>query len=154
MVSFRLFIDALHRAISDAASSLMNSNDDVLNKFFVQKSSISKDGTEDQVLIPKTVKMEYPVLNNDGNIEKGEVQVPLITLIPVCATKIEKATLTSEFGLSVDDHEVQINFVDSKLHQQDVAYGKLEVIIAPDDVPKGVELLINGYNNILKRQIP
>lgn len=153
MVSFKLFVEAIHRAISEAANSLISRNKDLFDTYFEKTVQENEVGTEMQVLNPKTINLAYPMLDNEGNVVEGEIKVPLITIVPVCATKIEKATLTAEFGLSAANDEIQINFIDATQHKGDAAYGKLEVVISPQAPPKGLELLISGYNNILKRQI-
>lgn len=154
MISFKLFIEAIHQAISRAVSSLSDRNKELLDAYFEKTTPEDESENGQQILNPKAITLGYPMLDNDGNVIKGEIQVPLITIVPVCGTKIEKATLTTEFGLNVANDEVQINFVDATQHNSIAAYGKLEVVISPQEPPKGLELLINGYNNILKRQIP
>ncbi|MDC1882076.1 DUF2589 domain-containing protein [Bacteroides uniformis] len=153
MISFKLFVEAIHRAVNEAADSLAKRNEELLDKYFYETFPTNEPQTGKQVLNPKMINLEYPMLDSEGRVIKGEIQVPLITIVPVSATKIEKATLTAEFELSVADEEVQINFFDTTQHKSDTAYGKLEVVISPQDIPKGLELLISGYNNILKRQI-
>lgn len=153
MISFKLFVEAIHRAVNEAADSLAKRNEELFGKYFYGTLPTNEPQTGKQVLNPKMINLEYPMLDSEGRVIKGEIQVPLITIVPVSATKIEKATLTAEFELSVADEEVQINFFDTTQHKSDTAYGKLEVVISPQDIPKGLELLISGYNNILKRQI-
>lgn len=154
MVSFKLFIDAIHRAISQTSNSLIDKNEEFLDRYFTKKVQKDTEGIENEILSPKSIHMSYPILDDNGNVIKSEIQVPLLTIVPVCATKIEKATLTSEFGLDVEEDEVQINFVDPTQHKDNIAYGKVEIIISPQDPPKGLDLLVNAYNNILRRQIP
>ncbi|MCD7943029.1 MAG: DUF2589 domain-containing protein [Bacteroides intestinalis] len=80
------------------------------------------------------------------------VQVPLITLVPVTASKIEKATVTAEFALEVINNELQISFPNNK-SSENATVGKLEIVISPQELTDGLELIIEGYANALKRQI-
>lgn len=149
MISFKLFVEAIHRAVIEAADVLAKRNEELFDKYFYKSTTPAGKS----VLNPKMINLEYPMLNSEGQVVKGEVLVPLITVVPVNASKIEKATLTAEFKLDVVDEEVQIHFSESARSEHDVTCGKLEMVISPQELPKGLELLVNGYNNILKRQI-
>lgn len=60
------------------------------------------------------MQLEYPALDDTGAVTTTTVQVPLITLVPVTASKIEKATVTAEFALEVINDELQISFPNKK----------------------------------------
>lgn len=153
MTSFKSFVEAIHSAVSEAADSLLKSSGEMLDRFFDKKSSTGEDTSERQVLVPKTVSVEYPTLDSKGLVTNGEVQVPLIAIASIGATKIEKATLTASFELNETDGEIQVGLSGSNNFNDDTTNCRLEIIISPQELPKGLELLVNGYNNILKRQI-
>lgn len=153
MISFKLFIEAIHKAVSGAADTLADRNNELLDKYFYKEANEDGNSPEDDILHPRMVEMEYPTLNSEGNVEKGCIQVPLITMVPLCAIKIEKATLSAEFDLSVEDNDLQISFPNGGRSKDGNSCGKLDIVISQQDAPQGMELLVNGYNNILKRQL-
>ena len=61
----------------------------MLDKYF-EKPAVGA-GKDKGALIPKIVQLEYPTLDDAGAVTTTMVQVPLITLVPVTASKIEKA---------------------------------------------------------------
>ena len=144
MISFKLFVEAIHHAIVSASDSLMDKNEGLLDKYF--EKPVVGVGKDKGALIPKIVQLEYPTLDDAGAVTTTTVQVPLITLVPVTASKIEKATVTAEFALEVINNELQISFPNNK-SSENATVGKLEIVISPQ------ELIIEGYANALKRQI-
>ena len=86
MISFKLFVEAIHHAIVSASDSLMDKNEGLLDKYF-EKPAVGA-GKDKGALIPKIVKLEYPTLDDVGAVTTTTVQVPLITLVPVTASKI------------------------------------------------------------------
>lgn len=151
MISFKQFVEAIHHAIVSAGDSLMDKNRGLLDTYF-EKSSITEDGQDKEALVPKIVKLAYPTLDDTGAVVTTTVQVPLITLVPFTASKIEKATVTAEFALEVVNDELQISFPGDK-SSKNATVGKLEIIISPGEPTDGLELIIEGYANALKRQI-
>ena len=99
------------------------------------------------------MQLEYPALDDTGAVTTTTVQVPLITLVPVTASKIEKATVTAEFALEVINDELQISFPNKKTIRKMLRWEKLEIVISPQELTDGLELIIEGYANALKRQI-
>ena len=60
MISFKLFVEAIHHAIVSASDSLMDKNEGLLDKYF-EKPAVGA-GKDKGALIPKIVKLEYPTL--------------------------------------------------------------------------------------------
>lgn len=146
MISFKLFVEAIHHAIVSASDSLMDKNEGLLDKYF--EKPVDGEGKNKGALVPKIVQLEYPALDDTGAVTTTTVQVPLITL----ASKIEKATVTAEFALEVINDELQISFPNKKI-SENATVGKLEIVISPQELTDGLELIIEGYANALKRQI-
>lgn len=73
-------------------------------------------------------------------------------MVPVTASKIEKATVTAEFALEVVNDELLIGFPNNKPSDK-ATIGKLEIVISPQEPTDGLGLIIDGYANALKRQI-
>ena len=143
MISFKLFVEAIHHAIVSASDSLMDKNEGLLDKYF--EKPVDGEGKNKGALVPKIVQLEYPALDDTGAVTTTTVQVPSITLV-------EKATVTAEFALEVINDELQISFPNKKI-SENATVGKLEIVISPQELTDGLELIIEGYANALKRQI-
>ncbi len=165
MISFKSFIHAVHAAIMYASDSLMDKNVGLLDKYFEETTTEEKDVLGKVIAVkksmsPKTVTLDYPNQNADGNIVVTHVQVPLITLVPISISQIEKATLTADFEMEIVNDTLQLHFADSNAKQKNGFFkksktnrGKLEIVISPQDTTDGLKLMIEGYEAILKRQI-
>lgn len=160
MISFKLFVEAVHNAIIEASNTLMDKNVGLLDKYFEEAPTNSDDTTGETTgksLSPKTVMLEYPTLNADGEVETTEIQVPLITMVPLSMSHIEKATLSADFDLEIVDDELQLNFprrsdgVFSKKGKRTT--GSLEIVIAPQESSEGMKQIVEAYESVLKRQI-
>lgn len=136
MISFKLFVEAIHHAIVSAGDSLMDKNCGLLDTYF-EKTSVVEEGEFGEALVPKIVKLAYPALDDTGAVTTATVQVPLITLVPVTASKIEKATVTAEFALEVVDDELQISFPGEKSSGH-VTVGKLELLYLLKNLLRGL----------------
>ncbi len=156
MISFKSFVTAIHEALISASDSLMDKNVSILDKYFIETSTPGPVSAKN-TLIPKTVILEYPHLTADGKIESLEVAVPLITLVPLTMSQIEKATFIADFEMDIIDGELQLNFSNSRVgtgfFKKKPKVAKLEITLAPQETPEGLKLLVEGYEAILKRQI-
>jgi hypothetical protein len=166
-ISFKQFVSAIQEAIVSASDALMDKNIALLDKYFIEAAKETtgspESGTTGQTthtLVPKTVILEYPHLNSAGTVESLEVAVPLITLVPLSMSQVEKATLTAHFEMEVEHDELQLHFSDKHNNgtglfakKPKTAWGKIEISFIPQQTPEGFKLLVDGYEAILKRQI-
>lgn len=160
MISFEKFVYAIHDAILMANDKILERSEEIFDKYFQESEEIdSKTGKSKKTgtLNPKSVTVEYPYQNSKGEIEVTEVSVPLITMIPMNASHIEKATLKADFELAIIDDEVQLSFPGSKKSRfkngDDSTRGSLEIVISPQETSEGLRLLVEGYEAALKGQI-
>jgi len=158
MISFKAFVKAIHEAIMSASNTLMDKNVDLLDKYFEETTSEESDKTTRSTLVPKNVILEYPVLNSDGKVEQTKIQVPLITLVPLSMSQIEKATLTAEFEMEIIDGELQLSFPNKKSDgvfnkKTKSNTGKLEITISPQESSEGLKLIVEGYEAVLRQQL-
>lgn len=158
MISLKSFIAAIHEAIIQAGDSLMDRNIGLLDRYFTEKTEKAKDGSEQKTLVPKTVTLEYPALDQNLATVIRKVEVPLITLIPLTTARIEKATLTANFEMELADGQVQLDF-SNKLtgglfRKSKSTIGRLEITITPQDTPEGLNAVIEAYERAVKAQIP
>jgi len=165
MISFKSFINAVHDAIMNASDSLMDKNVGILNTYFEEviaedTNPDTKTVTVKKSLVPKTVIVSYPSQDANGNPETKLVQVPLITLVPISMSQIEKATLTADFEMEIVNDELLLHFASGSANPKAGFFkrskanrGKLEIVITPKETTEGLKLLIEGYEAVLKRQI-
>ena len=154
MILFKSFVEAIYQAISEATDVLCEKNRQILDKYFYEYPNDDNGISEEKTLHPKTISLDYPVLNDEGTVVKCNIQVPLISLVPITATQIEKATFTAEFQLSIENDELLIDFPNAKRRRRENStIGKLEVVISPQEPTEGMHQIISAYENTLKRQI-
>lgn len=158
MIGFKDFIHAIHAAVLEANNTLMDKNQEILKKYFKEVPDTTKSDSQKTLrLEPLTVLLQYPNLNSDGNVELTDISVPLITLAPLNMSQIEKVTFTSEFEMQVNNSELEIDFSDQKKSsffrkKPKTKTGKIEIVVTPQDTAEGVKILVEAYENVLKRQ--
>jgi hypothetical protein len=156
IISFKSFVEAIHQAITGATDALMDKNRELLEKYF---ETVMDESEGHEVLTPRKVHLDYPTLDEQGQVVSSRVQVPLITLVPVTASQVEKATLTAEFRLSIANDELFIDFPNEKEAKRDkkenekTTTGKLEIVISPKETTEGLQQIISAYETLLKRQL-
>jgi len=163
MISFKSFVESIHDAIMSASNTLMDKNVGLIDKYFEETTndSVSESGAaiQSKSLVPKTIVLEYPTLEADGKVKVTEVHVPLITMVPLSMSHIEKATLTADFEMNIVDGELQLDFVNRSNEggfmkkSSKSTRGTLEIVISPQESSEGLKLIVEGYEAILKRQI-
>lgn len=161
MISLKSFVSAIHTAVSAAADTLINKNQELLSQYFQEVKETSPDDStsvpsanEEKHLQPLMVKLNYPDIDNIVDGKATEVMVPLITLVPFTSFQIEKVTLSTEFRMYVDEtDELQLDFSKPKRFGKNAPLGKLNIVISPTETPEGLQQLIDGYQTMLKRQL-
>lgn len=168
MISFSSFIKTIHSAIVESSDQITEKNLEIFNKYFeVNDDGVEKKGKaiKKAYFTPKMVSLKFPqtseIVDRDGNIEyfmdEYQVEVPLVTLVPMKFCNIEKATFSTEFNMEVIDNDLKINFkksIENDLTDNGSRIGKLEISLTPQDTPEGLQALIESYESVLKRQIP
>jgi hypothetical protein len=172
MMNFKKFVGAIHDAILKANEALMDKNTDLLSKYFVETTVASIDNEnkpildgngqpiQKTILEPISVIIDYPFVDDKGDLQKTEIHVPLITLVPLSTSQIEKAILKADFQMQIVDDELQLDFVyrngskSGLFKNSKGSKGSLEIVISPQDTSEGLKLLIEAYDTLLKKQIP
>jgi hypothetical protein len=172
MINFKSFVSLIYDAILKANDALMDKNTDLLSKYFVETSvdALDKDNKiildekgqpqQKTLLEPISVILDYPILDENGDLKKTEIHVPLITMVPLSTSQIEKAILKADFQMQIVNDELQLDFVyreGSKsgfFKNSRSSRGTLEIVISPQEPSEGLRLLIEGYETLLKKQIP
>lgn len=149
MISFKSFIDSIHRAVSDAADLMEEKNRELINRYF--EAVQQKDGSES--LVPKMVSMVVPNIDEEGIRDERIVTVPLFSLIPLNSSQIEKTTFTADIQLSVENGELNLAFPGEKLPKGQYTQGRLEIVISPTEPVEGLQKLIDAYADIIAKQL-
>lgn len=103
----------------------------------------------------KLVSLQFPFFTEKG-VEYKDIHVPLITLVPITATEIKEVTLETDIVISESDDEVHLNF-DRKILSRmfgNAKPGRLKIKIAPREPSEGLQIVIEGYEKLLRSQIP
>ena len=160
--------DKVHGALNDAldATRSIKSSEDkdkAREALLKARDAIKGDNNEDiaqslSQLKAKEVTVQYPILV-DGEIHYKDVHIPLVTLVPLNFSSIEEVKLKTEIEIFADDDDLHINFGKSGslskfVNSRKRAPGHLEITLRPDEGPEGIKLLIDGYERILRAQIP
>lgn len=163
MINLKSFVTAIHDAIINASDSLMDKNVGLLDKYFEESTKEVTDETTNEVtnktiLNPKKVILEYPTVDASGNKVTSEVHVPLITLVPLQMSQVEKAVVTADFEMEIVNGEIELSFPKksnglSFLRKPKKNSAKLEITITPQETSEGLKVIVEGYESILKRQI-
>lgn len=142
------FLTELRKAVNEASNALQEKNMEMLSKYFTNR----KVSDSETICVPKTVRMDYPVATEDGKVEIKRVDVPLISLVPVTNSKVEKATFSIDFQMDDEDGDVKVSFPKKRFGEvQHLSH--LEFTITPDEVPEGIATIINKYNSTIQNQI-
>jgi hypothetical protein len=153
MISFKSFVQSIHDAVLKANDGLMNKNTDLLDRYFIDKEDVQKTK---KILEPISVVMQYPTVDDEGSLKNMDIHVPLIAIVPITTSQIEKAKLTADFDMEIVNGDLQIDFSGKKkleglFKKERTSKGKLEIIISPQDTSDGLKLLIERYDTLLKR---
>lgn len=168
MIKMDELVSAIQSAVVGANSQLQGQSKDFLDRFFIPvEGSDANDSLEDasssqSVLRPRYVTMEYPSETSNG-IKTLFVDVPLISMVPVVHSRIKEVTFRSSLEVSnSEDGSLNISFPTSQtkkssLFSKDNPTGhvaEVEIKITGDETPDGLQRLIEGYNRVLRAQIP
>lgn len=152
MISLKSFVDAVHDAIVAANDTLTDSSVGIIAKFFKKTDPDSDNST----MVPESIQLKYPHVTDKG-VEEVEVNVPLLTLAPLTCPTIDSVEFETKFEMDFVDNELQLNFSKDNKDTRDSASnraGRLKIIISPQAIPEGLKNVIEGYERVLKSQIP
>jgi len=156
MISLKSFVDAVHDAIVAANDTLTDSSVGIIAKFFKKAKPENTEGDSETVLIPESIIVKYPHITEKG-IEEVDVNVPLLTLAPLTCPTIDTVEFETRFEMEIVENELQLNFskdnkdsAESKSNRS----GHLKIVLSPQEVPEGLKSVIEGYERVLKSQIP
>lgn len=151
MISLKSFIKSIHDAVISASDTVSDRNKSMIDTYFEHSKS---EGTSKEIMSPRMIVLEYPTLGPEGKEIVQEVNVPLITLIPLQIGQVEQATITAEFDIFETDGELELGFSSKTGSDQNSngKHAKLEVIVKPHEMPEGIQIIVDGYERVLRRQ--
>ena len=151
-------LDKLVEAINDAAeianATLADSQDQVINDFFNKDEETGK-------YIAKTITVEYPTTSADGKPNMVNVDVPLITIVPISSARIEELKFTTLLDIAIEKDELMVSFSNKsgnnnpdEPNNSKQSSATLELLIKPQENTEGLSKLVEGYEKLLRAQIP
>lgn len=155
MIQFDKLMEAIFNATTIANSSLIDGHNDIMDTYFDKNPN---DGTYKA----KTVALRYPVNTRDQNIEITTVDVPLITVVPISATRIDELRFTTNLEIALDNNELMVSFCSEEegetkglfVKKKKSSVAKIELVLKPTEGTEGLRTIIEGYEKILRAQIP
>ena len=164
MIKFDALIQAIYKSVQDAVIDVETKNFPHIDHFFckIDPSNIEAENCSDPNLPnaqyrPKMVTMEFPKRTVNG-IENVQVNVPLIVLSPVTTQRVARTTLTTDLEIATDESgNLQVSFPTQGTQQQpDVqqSNARIEITIETGEPPEGLRKVIDGYERVLRAQLP
>ena len=99
----------------------------------------------------------------DG-IKMCDVEVPLITLVPMTSSKISEVKLKTTMEIQADQENLHVSFptkkktsskrTESTASTAEPQTASLEITVTPDDAPEGLKKIVEGFEKSLRMQIP
>lgn len=153
MIKLKNLVEAISDAAEQANQNLIESEENNLIKDFFDED------TETGNYSAKTIKIDYPMIDNNGELCKIPIDVPRITLVPISPPIIEELKFTTNLDIALNEDEVMVSFSPKSYtpedsEKQNKATALLEITIKPGEKPEGLHKLIEGYEKFLRAQIP
>ena len=143
------FLVELRKAVNSASNALVERNMEFFNNYF----ELVEDEEGKKKRIPKTVRMDYPIVTENGDVVLKRMDVPLISLIPINNSKLGKATFSIDFQLEEDKGEIEVHFPKQPRFGEQKHLSHLDISIVPDEIPEGIRTIVDNYNLLIQKQI-
>ena len=109
-------------------------------------------------------------MQTEDGVQLKEIQVPLITLVPMSMPSIEEVKIVTDTYMEIVEDEVNVSFgtkpvdirskndsVEQHLNSEPSGHGcvgKIEITIRPGAVTDGMKTVIEAYEKTLRAQMP
>ena len=156
MIKFKELIESINEAAKQANQTIADNEGKIIKDFFDYD-------TETEKYKAKTINIDYPSTNIDGKIESVDLEVPLITMVPITPSAIDELRFTTRLDLVLNKDELMVSFSKDSTppksgsdpeKNKSKTTAELEIVIKPHEPSDGLSDLINGYEKILRAQIP
>lgn len=128
---------------------------------------IDADSNQEKIadgLRPKMTTILYPQQTANG-VVMSNVKVPLITLVPLSMTQISQVKVNTSLQIHLKGEDLLVSFPaipprqlddkdDDKLQSPLPFFTTLEVTLTPHHGTEGLKKLVEGYEKVLRSQIP
>lgn len=112
-------------------------------------------------LRPKMTTLQFPHKTANG-VVMSDVSVPLITLVPLSMTQISEVKFSTELEIQVENDELLVSFPATQSATPDVSESEsqgssrasLQITLTPHHGTEGLRKIVEGYEKILRAQIP
>lgn len=114
-------------------------------------------------LRPKTVTLQYPEMTGEG-VSMRNVSVPLIALVPITMAQISEVKFKTNLEIIMEDETMRVSPAPSGFGDPEEGEARglttsksnsvLEMTIVPSKGSEGLQLLIEGYEKVLRGQLP
>lgn len=152
MIKFNNLVEAIHDATIIANNKMIKNHNALVEDYFTK-------GADDK-LTAKNVIVNYPIATESGETKIIEVSVPLITLVPISSAQVESLKFSTDLEIALDKGELLVSFAKKNEQQEgwfdnkSKSTAKIELTVKPSDASEGLKKLIEGYEKILRAQIP
>jgi hypothetical protein len=110
---------------------------------------------------PKVVTIQYVSQTEEGLVTH-DVNVPLITLVPLSFPQISQARFKTKLEIQEDNGKLMVSFPSkaqmakgsSDESSGNSYFTEFEVTLEPQKEPEGLQKLVEGYEKMLRSQIP
>ena len=142
---------------SSAADSLRIALDSLREAASIVRGQTSPD--RPGALVPKMVVMQYPMETAEGPVVHP-VTVPLITLASMSSLQLSSLRFKTELEIELVDDVLQVSFPSQSPppfedpSTESPHRASLEIEIEACKPPRGLEILVEGYERALRAQIP
>ena len=157
MIGIEQFINTIHSAVLSANDALMKENLKLLDTYFEASNEVDKKKSH-ATLKAKTVALQFPEQTSNGT-EMRDIHVPLITLIPVSMAQVAEVKFRTNLEIQVEKDELLVSFPATKSAVENgtepaAHSSSIEITISPQQSSEGLKKLIEGYEKLLRSQIP
>ena len=154
MIKFEQLVEAIHDATTIANSTMIENHHGLLDDYFDDK-----EGKK----IAKSVTISYPVVGKNNEIKSVDVEVPLITLVPISSAQIEELKFSTDLEIALENDDLVVSFAKSQSEKNDDnkwfkknkgTTAHLDITVKPAEASEGLSKIIEGYEKVLRAQIP
>lgn len=153
MLKLKELIEAINSAAEAANQTIADSKEKIIDQYFFQEKGSNQYAA-------KTISLSYPVINAEGDIDKIKIDVPLITLVPISVPAIEELRFSTNLEVAIENDQLMVSFSPEPsgkvkgLNAGGKQFAQLDLIIKPQEKTQGLNKLIEGYEKLLRSQIP
>ncbi len=173
MIRFSSLVEAIQGAVNQAADAVSRENIKSLLEYFqpVEQSVSKSDGDDLSVSIsdfermtPRMVHLQFPKMTASGPIEHC-VSVPLLTLSPIPSLQIGDVQVEIDLEILEDNGVIMVGFPKAEKGGTSLdpvnnepkkggSNAKITINIKSHEGTQGSSALIEGYNKVLRAQLP